>query len=72
MLGRLRMSIDECLKAYDELENKVFGEPHPSISSTLFHGPRNRKQAAERLKLAFFDIFDSNMELCAPAEQTKT
>ncbi|KAL2046843.1 hypothetical protein N7G274_000861 [Stereocaulon virgatum] len=55
MIGRLRMSIDDCISEYEQLGGKVFGRPrHVHLRSPLFF-PRD-KYASRRLRNVVSDV----------------
>jgi hypothetical protein len=55
MIGRLRMSIDDCIYEYEQLGGKVFGHPrHFHLRSPLFL-PRD-KYASRRLRNVVSDV----------------
>lgn len=52
MLGRLRMSIDDCISSYAEFMDKIFRNEHGKLgqaASLVFHGAKYGSQDLEEV-----------------------
>ena len=57
MLGRLRMSVEECIIAYIELSSRVFQKKH--ISSVTIRGKVRARYSSKELQRAIEDVVEA-------------
>ena len=50
MLSRLRMSVDECLKEYECLGDKIFGHPRPMPNKGILWHKFDHKRLEEAIR----------------------
>ena len=59
MLGRLRMSVEECIAAYIELSSKVFQKEH--VVPLTIRGNIRAKYSSENLQRAIEDVVEAQL-----------
>lgn len=58
MLGRLRMSVEECIDSYTQLASRVFQRRH--VSPVTIGGKMKARYSAEELQHAIEDVVKAN------------
>lgn len=68
MLGRLRMTVDDCLREYERLSHRIFGSPRHFTTLRYYFIDRN-KYDIEPVEAVFQDVSNRRGEVLREGEE---